>query len=140
MNACQFIGRIAKDPETRRGGQSGSVVSKFALAIDRGKDKDGKDRGADFINVSCFAKTAELVEKYCYKGQLVGVEAHVVTGWYEKNGTRYYTTDFVADRVMFLSKRQEQQTQQPGAEGSDPGAPSEIPEGFSKLSDADIPF
>lgn len=140
MNSCNFIGRLARDPETRRGGTSNAVVSKFPLALDRGKDKDGKDRGADFISVTCFSKTAELVEKYCYKGQLVGVEAHVVTGWYEKNGTRYYTTDFVADRVMFLSKRQEQQTQTSGAEGSDQGAPSEIPEGFSKLSDADNPF
>lgn len=135
MNSCNFIGRLARDPETRRGGASNSVVSKFPMALDRGKDKDGKDRGADFISVTCFSKTAELVEKYCYKGQLVGIEAHVVTGSYEKNGTKVYTTDFVADRIEFLSKKQTE-----GAEGAAQAPADQVPEGFSKLTDDDVPF
>ena len=127
MNSIQIIGRITKDPEIRYN-QQGTAVGQFSVAIDRGKDKDGNDRGADYPNVTCFGKTAELVEKWCYKGQLVGVTGRLQTGSYEKDGKKVYTTDVVADRVEFLSRRERPQQQE------------QIPEGFSQLTDEDIPF
>lgn len=127
MNSVQIIGRITKDPEIRYN-QQGTAFGQFSVAIDRGKDKDGNDRGADYPNVTCFGKTAELVEKWCYKGQLVGVTGRLQTGSYEKDGRKVYTTDVVADRVEFLSRRERPQQQE------------QIPEGFSQLTDEDIPF
>ena len=128
MNTFIFIGRIARDPEVRYS-QSGTAFARFSIALDRGKDKDGKDKGADFPSVVCFGKTAELVEKYCYKGMLVGASGRVMTGSYEKDGSKVYTTDFAADRVEFLSKREDAKAAEPA-----------IPEGFSQLTDDDIPF
>lgn len=132
MNVCIFSGRLARDPEVRRSERSGAVVARFSLAIDRGKDKEGKDRGADFPIVVCFGKTAELAEKYCRKGQLIGVEARVVTGKYEKDGIKVFTTEFNADRIEFLQKKSDD------AEGS--SRASESPAGFQPMTDEDIPF
>ena len=70
-----------------------------------------------------------MTEKWAYKGQLVGVFGRLQTGSYEKDGQKIYTTDVMADRVEFLSRRAEEQPK------------SEDPqEGFSLLTDSDIPF
>lgn len=121
---------MTREPEVRYG-QDGMAVARFSVALDRGKDKQGNDRGADFPNVVCFGKTAELVEKYCKKGMLVGVSGRLQTGSYEKDGHKVYTTDVLAGRVEFLSR--------PAAENTE-GVQATIPEGFSQLIDDDIPF
>jgi single-strand DNA-binding protein len=134
MNSCSFIGRITKDPEVRYGAQSGTAVARFSIAIDRGKDKGGNDRGADFPTMVAFGKTAELIDKYCRKGMLVGISARATTGSYEKDGRKVYTTEFTIDRIQFLSKKETQDN----AQGDSPA--HGIPEGFSALTDDDIPF
>ena len=132
MNQVSIIGRLTKDPEVRY--KDNVAYGRFSVAIDRGKDKNGNDRGADYPNVVCFGKTAEHVEKYCYKGMLVGVTGRLQTGSYEKDGHKVYTTDVMADRVEFLSRR-EQNT----AEGQQTEIQPTMPEGFAQLAD-DFPF
>ena len=145
MNSVSLIGRLTRDPEVRYGASSGSAVARFSIAIDRGRDRDGNDRGADYPNIVCFGRTAELVEKYLGKGRLVGIQGRIQTGSYEKDGKKVYTTEVLADRVEFLDRGDR-------ADGSAPqrstgySAPAEsagpaIPEGFSQLlTDDDIPF
>ena len=127
MNSVNLIGRITRDPDVRYIQQSNTAVARFAIAIDRGKDKDGKDRGADFPNIICFGKVAELAEKYLKKGLLVGINGHIQTGSYDRDGQKVYTTDVVADRLDFIEWR-DQKAVEP-----------DIPTGFSRLED-DIPF
>lgn len=140
MNSVILIGRLTRDPEVRYGAQSQNAVARFTLAVDRGgKDRNGEDRGADFISCVCFGKTAELVEKYIVKGRQIAVQGRIQTGKYEKDGRTVYTTDVVADRVEFLGKGDGQSS---GGSGFGQGAQDsqdEIPSGFSKLDD-DIPF
>lgn len=123
MNTVQLIGRLTKDPEIRTT-QSGNMIARFNLAVSRDRD------AADFPAVIAFGKTAELIEKYCRKGKLVGVSGRIVTGSFEKDGRKIYTTDVVADRIEFLSR-----DEAPAAE-----QPQDIPEGFSQITDEDIPF
>lgn len=129
MNSVNLIGRIAKDPEVRYGAQSGKAVARFSVALDRGK-RNGEDLGADFPTVVAFDKTAELIEKYSFKGQLVGVSGKITTGSYEKDGKKYYTTEVYASRIEFLSWKEKQEKEEQ----------VQIPEGFSALTDDDIPF
>ncbi len=128
MNNVVLTGRLTKDPETRYVSENQMAVATFTLAIDR----PGKDKGADFPRVTCFGKTAELVERFISKGRLVGVQGRIQTGSYKnKNGDTVYTTDVIADRVEFLDKGDKAETQ------NDP----KIPEGFQALEDDDdIPF
>lgn len=125
MNVVCISGRVVRKPEVKYSA-SGTAMGKFNLAIDRGKDKDGNDRGADFPSVVCFGKTAELAEKYLDKGSKVGISGRLQTGTYEKNdGTKVYTTDVVADRLDFFDTKKESK--------------DDVPEGFSRLEEQ-IPF
>lgn len=100
MNTVLLIGRLTKDPVVNT--STDIAVGRFSIAIDRGKDKSGNSRGADFPNIVCFGKTAELVEKYLGKGRLVAIIGKIQTGKYEKDGKTIYTTEVLADRVEFL--------------------------------------
>ena len=141
MNSVSLIGRLTRDPEVRYGAASQTAVARFSIAIDRGRDRDGNDRGADYPNIVCFGKTAELVEKYLGKGRLVGITGRIQTGSYEKDGKKVYTTEVLADRVEFLDRGDRTESAQGGssAPAFEPAAPS-VPEGFSQLTDDDIPF
>lgn len=142
MNSVSLIGRLTRDPEVRYGAASQTAVARFSIAIDRGRDRDGNDRGADYPNIVCFGKTAELVEKYLGKGRLVGITGRIQTGSYEKDGKKVYTTEVLADRVEFLDRGDRSASDAQGGSSApafEPSAPS-VPEGFSQLTDDDIPF
>lgn len=136
---------MTRDPEFREGSTS---VARFSIAIDRGKDRDGNDRGTDFPNVVVFGKQAENCEKYLEKGRQVAITGRIQTGSYTKqDGTKVYTTDVVADRVEFLGSKQERQLQgsptQPAVTQTLPVDRDTVPEGFhayDEEDDGNIPF
>lgn len=102
MNSVILIGRLTNDPELRYS-QSQMAVCKFNLAIDRGKDDQGNDKGADFPRVTVFGKQGENAEKWLTKGKKCAVQGRIQTGSYKDNGGKtVYTTDVIADRVEFL--------------------------------------
>ena len=102
MNSVNLIGRLTRDPEVRYT-ESQLAVARFSLAIDRGKDRNGKSRGADFPGIVVFGKQAETCERYLAKGRRVAVQGRLQTGSYvNKEGAKVYTTDVIADRVEFL--------------------------------------
>ena len=100
MNKAIFIGRLTKDPVVRDG--ESVKIANFSLAIDRYSKNEEKQ--TDFPRITVFGKQAENAEKYLKKGQLVCVEASVRTGQFtNKDGEKVYTTDFIADKVEYLS-------------------------------------
>lgn len=131
MNNCSLIGRLVRDPDVRTT-QSGTTVARFSIAIDSGF---GDNKRTDFPSIVCFGKTAEICEKYLSKGSQVGVTGRLQTGSYEKDGTKFYTTDVIADRVEFLQRAKGQEGNQQSAEDNQQ---SEY-DGFMRV-DEDIPF
>ena len=113
------------------------AVARFSVALDRGKDKDGNSKGADFPSCVAFGKTAEAISKYSGKGLRISVTGRLQTGKYEdKNGTTHYTTDVVADRIEIIDWRErgEQMPQQSVAQEA-----FTPPEGFAAMEEQ-IPF
>lgn len=108
MNKAILHGRIARDPDVRTT-QSGQTVARTSIAVDRGKSKDGKDNGADFISCVAWGKTAELLGSYFPKGKEILAEGRIQTGSYEKDGKKVYTTDVVLDRVEFCGSAKKQE-------------------------------
>lgn len=136
MNRVCLIGRIARDIELTYIGQSQTACVKNSIAINRGKDRDGNDKGADFIPVTVFGRQAENMDRYLRKGSRVAIEGHIQTGSYTtQNGDKRYTTDVIADRVEFIESLQSNSGNENRASNS-----SDIPEGFQAVSDSDIPF
>lgn len=104
MNCVQLIGRLTRDPEVRWTAE-GLAIATFSVAIDRPPKKDGTHE-TDFPRITVFGRQAENCEKYISKGSQVGIIGRIQTGSYEKDGQRVYTTDVVADRVEFLSRKE----------------------------------
>lgn len=115
MNKVELVGRLVREPETRR--TENSSLSKFTVAVDR-KFKSG-DATADFISCVAFGKTAEFIEKYFNKGMRIGLAGRIQTGSYKnKEGQTVYTTDVVVEECEFVeSKKAEASTPQVDKDG-----------------------
>lgn len=136
MNTVQLIGRIANNLELRYT-NSGFACTSFSVALDKGKDKDGNDMGADFPRVTVFGKQAENVCKYLSKGRQIGVVGRLETGSYDKDGQTHFTTTVIAQRVEFLGGNLQQGNSQPAqAQNYNFG---DIPAGYEAAED-DLPF
>lgn len=105
MNKCIFIGNLTKDPDLAFT-PSGMAVCKFGLALNDGY---GDKKTVSFINCVAFGKTGEAAANYTNKGSKVAIEARVQTGSYEKKdgSGKVYTTDFIVDKIEFLSRKEE---------------------------------
>lgn len=135
VNKAIFIGNLTRDPETKMM-TNGKPRTTFSLAVNRPYvDRNGQ-RGADFISFTAYDSTAELAEKYLAKGRKVGIEAHVRTGRYEKDGRTIYTTEFIVERIEFLSSAQGGETASAEAPADDQSAEG----GYDADDDDHLPF
>ena len=110
-----MTGRLTKDVEVRYSASTQMAVARFTLAVDRG----GKDKGADFIPCVAFGKTAETLEQYVGKGCRLGVQGHIQTGSYEKDGSKVYTTDVIVDRTEIIDWKDSNKSNAPKEEKPD---------------------
>ena len=135
MNLIVLQGRLTRDPEVRYTPDSQLAIASFSVAVDRGKNKNGEDMGADFIPVKVFGKQAENCERFLGKGCRVSVQGRIQTGSYEdKNGQKVFTTDVIAQRVEFIDFKEKT------PQNANQGAWNDNPQGYSSLSEDDIPF
>lgn len=109
MNKVILIGNITKDIELRQS-NSGKFVVEFSIAINNGKDQQGNELPADFINCTAWNKTAEVLSKYATKGTKVCIEGAMKTQtWVDQQGNNRYKTYVLVDRVELLGGRPQQQ-------------------------------
>ena len=117
MNNCSFIGRLGHDVSLRYTTDE-RAVGRFSLALDRGKDRDGNDKGTDWIECTAFGATAETIERFFHKGSRIGLICHVNVshGDIDENGKRPKYTDFIVDRFDFVDdKKTNQDVSKPAA-------------------------
>lgn len=101
MNKAILCGRLGRNPDVRRNGDS--VSSRFNLAVDR---RFSKEKETDWINCVCFGKVAEFSEKYLAKGIKVIVVGRIQTGSYvNRNNVKVYTTDVICDEIEFAESK-----------------------------------
>lgn len=105
MNNVNLIGRLTREPELKQS-SNGTAYCKFTLAVNRPFDRDKK---ADFINCVAWKATAENLALYMRKGSQIGVVGSIQTGSYQnKDGNKVYTTEVMANQVMFLESKKQQ--------------------------------
>ena len=128
MNKTISIGRLTDEPKISET-QAGKKIARFNLALDR------IGEGADFPSYIAWEKRAELIEKYCHKGQKIGIVGRIQTGSYEGKNGKVYTTDIVVEEIEFCEKK---------ANDGSAGQPKENPtDEFMKIPDGienEIPF
>ena len=102
MNLVILMGRTTKEPEIRRSTTTDSIVARFTLAINQGKDNTA------FIDCVAFGKTAEFAEKYMQKGSMYMCQGRINPNTYtNKNGEKVYQKDIVIDHIEFGESRRE---------------------------------
>ena len=121
MNNCSFSGRITKDPELKTA-ESGKKYVRFCLAVKR-RVKSGEHPQSDFIDCLAWEKTAEIMVKYCKKGDLVGITGRLQTNPYEKDGEKRKSIDVIVNEIDFLggNKPSEQNDSNPSEQIADEG-------------------
>ena len=102
LNKIMLMGRLTRDPELRHT-QSGVAVASFTLAVDRDfKDRSTGEKSTDFIDVVALNATADFVNKYFRKGQMMLVTGRLQTRkWEGRDGDKHTAYEVVADRVYF---------------------------------------
>lgn len=100
FNKVIAAGYLGADPESRMT-TNGKAVVNFRVGVTIGKD----DR-TEWFSCVAWEKTAELVTEYLRKGSPVLIEGRLQTRkWQDKQGSDRYTTEVVADRVVFLPNK-----------------------------------
>lgn len=129
LNTVIIMGRLTADPELRKT-QNGTAVSSFTVAVERRFQREQ----TDFINVVAWKQTAEFVEKYFHKGDMIALRGSIQQRNYEdKNGNKRTAVEVVADEVSFCGSKGEN-TQKNGAQFTEHDDFEEIP-----VTD-DLPF
>ena len=137
MNKTILLGRLVRDPEVRYSqGDNSTATARFSVAVNRKFKNAEGNYDADFINCVSFGKTAEFIEKYFRKGDMIALTGRIQTGSYtNKDGVKVYTTDVVVEEVEFAGGKST------GGEETQKDAPkrggfANIPDGI----DEEMPF
>ena len=130
LNSVNLIGNLGRDVDIRYT-QSGKAVGQFSIAVEGGKDK------TEWVNIEAWEKTAENCQKYIKKGSKVYVSGRLKTDSWEKDGQKQYKTVVVANRVIFLDKKENSgSTQQ-----ERPSVAELVEEAFeTPFTEDDLPF
>lgn len=106
MNKVILTGRLTRDPELRYTANNKAVCD-FTIATNRPVVRDG-ERVADFINCRVWNKTAENLDKYQTKGNMIAVSGRMQVDNYQDNEgkNRNYTYVLVED-LEYLERKKE---------------------------------
>jgi len=116
LNRVFLIGNLTRDPELRYT-PSGVAVVSFGLAVNRVFKTQTGDKKEEtcFVRIVTFGKQAESCNQFLAKGRLVFIEGRLQYRAWEYEGKKYNAMDVIADRVQFLS-RKDDASFTPGAE------------------------
>lgn len=144
INKAILVGNVGRDPEVRYLDKNVAVANFTLATTERGYTMQNGNQVPDrteWHNIVAWRGLAELAEKYIRKGTQLYVEGKIQTRSWEKDGTKRYTTEIIADTIQLLGKRAEQND----SSSVIPGAAAEIE--VAKTTDApttdetdDLPF
>ena len=126
FNRVTLLGNLTRTPEVRYT-PSGTAVASFGLAINR-RYRQGTETKEEvcYVDVTAFGAQAEAIGEYLAKGSPALIDGRLRWHQWEKDGHRFSKLDVVADRVQFLTRREDR--------------PPEADAGPGDLDDSDIPF
>ena len=135
FNKVIIGGRLTADPELKTT-QSGISVVSFSVAVNR-RQRQGEPQKADFFSVTAWRQTADFVARYFRKGSSICIVGNLQNGdWTDQNGQKHYRTDIVAEEVLFVDSKGENDNAQATPYTANTPTPN-----FKDLSaDDDLPF
>lgn len=112
LNQVVLVGRLTDDVEVTTM-ENGKKVSSLILAVQRTfKNPEGVYE-ADFIRCTLWNAIATSTSEYCHKGDIVGIKGRIQVSSYEdKDGTKKYSTEVIAEKVTFLSSKKPEEIEE----------------------------
>lgn len=145
MNQVILIGRLTKDAELYKSSSDGSSITKFNIAVDTGIDANG-NKLTSFFTICAFKNNADVVVKYCRKGDRIGVVGKLQQRTYtNKNGVNVNVVEVIANQIDLLEPKREEPKQnvEPEIDLTEPAPlPSKQEQETKKIdfSTDDLPF
>ncbi|MBS0571864.1 MAG: single-stranded DNA-binding protein [Proteobacteria bacterium] len=141
VNKVILVGHLGNAPEQRTM-TNGHAVTSFRLATSkewRDRESGERQEHTEWHSIVCYRNTAEFVSQYIAKGRQVYIEGELRTRKFQdkSTGTDRYMTEVVADSVVPLGARPEQDGKAPaGKQGKgQQERPAEPP-----MDDDDLPY
>ncbi|MBF0780824.1 MULTISPECIES: single-stranded DNA-binding protein [unclassified Granulicatella] len=101
MNDVSVIGRFVKPIVVKDLGEEKYVINNV-LAIPRKKKVEGQQQ-ADFVPIVVWGNLAKLVEKYCQKGNLIGVSGRLNSRQYvTKEGKSMVVVEIIVNDIHLM--------------------------------------
>ncbi|MBS4762004.1 single-stranded DNA-binding protein [Carnobacteriaceae bacterium zg-ZUI252] len=101
MNDVSIVGRFVKPIEVKDFGQEKCVINNVVAVGRRRKSEAGQN--ADFIPVTIWGKTARVVEKYCQKGNMIGLSGRLSSRQYDSSdGKHHFVVEMVVEDVHLV--------------------------------------
>jgi len=108
MNRLTIVGRIVRDIHLKDIGD-GRFVMNNVLAVSR-LFKSENQPDTDFIPFTAWGKRAELIEEFCNKGDMVGLDGRIQSRTYTTpDDETKYVVEMLVDEVQFLQPKKEKE-------------------------------
>ena len=105
FNRVILVGNLTRDPELRHI-PSGTAVSEIGLAVnDRVKRNNEWVDETTFVDVTLWARTAEVATEYLSKGSPVLIEGRLKLDRWEKDGQKFSKLRVIGERMQMLGGR-----------------------------------
>ena len=106
FNRVILVGNLTRDPELRHI-PSGTAVTDIGMAInDKRKDASGNwVEETTFVDVTLWARTAEVACEYLSKGSSVLIEGRLKFETWEKEGQKHSKLKVVGERLQMLGNK-----------------------------------
>lgn len=104
MNVVTITGRIGNEITLNKT-QNDKSVCNFNLAVKKQKD-------TIWIRIVAWGGTAELLNRFCKKGDMIGVTGSLDVREYEKDGSKRTVYEVIASQIDFLSSKKDDNGQE----------------------------
>lgn len=105
INNVTLMGRLTKPPELRQT-PSGINVVTFSLAVERNYKPQNGEKETDFINCVAWRQTADFIQRYFGKGDMIAITGEIQTRKYtDAAGTNRTVFEVVANQASFCGSK-----------------------------------
>ena len=144
QNNVILVGRLTRDPETRRTSNAKSVC-RFDIAIGRRyKDTvtgEWKDAPTTFVPIIVWGDQADRCGERLKKGMPVHIEGRLQTSsWQSTDGTKRSRLEVVASRVQILVRQDFGQAQQSSQVDTSAVDNEYVSDSSVEMGDEEVPF
>jgi single-strand DNA-binding protein len=117
FNKVILVGNLTRDIELRYS-QGGMGIAKTAIATSRKYTSNGeKKEEVCFVDITFFARSAEIANQYLRKGSKILVEGRLnFDQWIDQNGQKRSKHSVIVETMQMLDSKGDAQTHQPHQE------------------------